>query len=152
MPQPQAAALVSFALPMLVSQLAVRCRDDLPPNAYLEVNAGALSDRYRPDAAAAWPMARRAIGQLFTQFLGQPMPADMNSDLIRTLAEPALAGLLAKRIKRQDCATADAAIADLAPLSGRAVGRLAALAAAEADRKGDGLAGLLKVCRLGEDR
>jgi hypothetical protein len=152
MPQAQAGALVTFALPTLVQQLALRCREDLPPTAYLIANAGALADRYRPGAAAAWPMARRAIGQIFTQFLGQPMPDDMNSDLIRVLAEPALAGLLAKRVQRQDCATASAAIADTAALSGRAIGRLVALAVTVADKKGNGIAGVLKVCKPEEDR
>jgi hypothetical protein len=152
MPQPQAAALVTFALPMLVQQLADRCRAELPATAYLEVNATALADRYRPDAAAAWPLARRAIAQIFTQFLGQPMPAEMNSELVRTLAEPALAGLLAKQVRRSDCATADAAIADVSALSGRAVGRLAAIAVTVADRKGQGIAGVLRVCRPGEDQ
>jgi hypothetical protein len=137
---------------MLVEQIARRCREDLPPTAYLEANAGALADRYRPDAAAAWPMARRAIAGIFTQVLGQPMPDDMNSDLIRTLAEPALAGLLAKQVHREDCATANAAITDAAGLSGRAVGRLAALAVTIADRKGNGIAGVLKVCKPGNDR
>ncbi|HEY0269901.1 MAG TPA: hypothetical protein VGC10_02815 [Sphingomonas sp.] len=152
MPQPQAAALVSFALPRLVQQLADRCRAQLPPSAYLPANAAALADRYRSDAAAAWPMARRAIARIFVQFLGQPMPADMNSELIRTLAEPALAGLLAQQVRRQDCSAADAAISEVSALSGRAVGRLAALAAAIADRKGNGIAGVLKVCKPGDDR
>lgn len=152
MPQPQAAALVTFALPMLVEQIAKRCREDLPPSAYLLVNAGALADRYAPDAAAAWPTARRAIAGIFTQMLGQPMPADMNSDLIRALAEPALAGLLAKQVHREDCGTANAAITNAAELSGRAVGRLAALAVTIADRKGNGIAGVLKVCKPGDER
>lgn len=151
MPQAQAAALVTFALPVMVTRLADRCREQLPPNAYLEANAGALSDRYAPDSAAAWPVARQAIAKIFTQVLGQPMPREMNSDMVRTLAEPMLAGLLAKQIHRDDCATADTAIADLAPLSGRAIGRLAALAVTIADRKGQGIAGVLKVCKAGED-
>lgn len=152
MPQQQAGALVTFALPTLVERLADRCREALPPTAYLEANAGALADRYRPDAAAAWPEARRAIAQIFTQFLGQPMPADMNSDLVRTLAEPALAGLLAKQVSRQDCVIADAAITNAAALSGRDLGRLAALALTVADRKGNGIAGVLKVCRPERER
>jgi hypothetical protein len=150
MPQQQAAALVTFALPTLVEKLADRCRDDLPPTAYLEANTGALADRYRPEAAAAWPEARRAIAGIFTQFLGQPMPQDMNSDLIRTLAEPALAGLLAKQVSRSDCAVADAAVTNAAPLSGRQIGQLAAIAATIADRKGKGIAGVLKVCKTGD--
>ena len=149
-PQDQAAALVTFALPTLMTQLAERCRPELPPTAYLEANAGALADRYRPEAAAAWPLARRAIGQLFTQFLGQPMPSDMNSDLIRTLAEPALGGLLAKQVHRDDCVTANLAVTSAAALSGRDIGRLAALAATIADRKGAGIAGILKVCKPGD--
>jgi hypothetical protein len=152
MPQPQAAALVTFALPMLVTQLADRCRAELAPNAYLIANSTALADRYRPDSAAAWPTARRAIAQIFVQFLGQPMPAEMDSELIRTLTEPMLGGLLAKQVNRSDCATADAAISDLATLSGRAIGRIAALAATIADRKGNGIAGVLKVCKPGDGR
>jgi hypothetical protein len=152
MPQPQAAALVTFALPMLVTQLADRCRSELAPNAYLVAKASAVADRYRADSAAAWPTARRAIARIFTQFLGQPMPAEMDSELVRTLAEPMLGGLLAKQVHRTDCGTADAAIADLATLSGRAIGRVAAIAATIADRKGNGIAGVLKVCKPEDGR
>lgn len=146
-PQPQAAALVTFALPTLVQQLASRCGPELPRGSYLLTNAGPLADRYRPDADAAWPEARRAIARIFTQFLGQEMPPEMNSDMVRILAEPALGTLLAKQVSTSDCAAADAAIASVAPLSGRDLGRLAAIAAAVADRKGSGIAGVLKVCR-----
>jgi hypothetical protein len=149
-PQPQAAALVTFALPTLVTQVAQRCRADLPPDSYLVTNAAALADRYRPAADAAWPEARRAIAGLFTRFLGQPMSDDMNGDMIRLLVEPALGALLAKQINPADCMTADAAVATVAPLSGPALGRLAALLAAVADRKGNGIAGVLRVCKLGE--
>ena len=146
-PQSQAAALVTFALPTLVTQVASRCQAELPPNSYLVANAGALADRYRPAADAAWPEARRAIAGLFTRFLGQPMPADMNGDMVRLLVEPALGALLAKQINPADCVTADAAVATVAPLSGQALGRLAALLAAVADRKGTGIAGVLRVCK-----
>jgi hypothetical protein len=145
--QDQAAALVTFALPTLVEQLAARCGPELPQSAYMVANATALADRYRADSAAAWPTARRAIGGLFTQFLGQPMPPEMNSDMVRTLAEPMLGNLLAKQVGRQDCGVADRAIADVAQLSGRAIGRLAVLALTIADRKDKGIAGVLHVCR-----
>ncbi len=146
-PQAQASALVTFALPTLVTQVAQRCRSELPPNSYLVANAGALADRLRPDADAAWPMARRAIADLFSRFLSQPMPSDMNGDMIRLLVEPALGALLAKQVHHEDCATADMAVAAVAPLSGQALGRLAALLAAVADRKGTGIAGVLRVCK-----
>jgi hypothetical protein len=146
-PQDQAAALVTFALPTLVGSLAERCVADLPPNAYLTVNARALADRYAPDSAAAWPVARRAIGQLFQQFLGQPMPPEMNSDVLRQLVEPMLGSLLAKQVDRADCAIADRAIVDVAQLPGRSIGRLAVLAVTIADRKDKGIAGVLHVCR-----
>lgn len=146
-PQSQAAALVTFALPTLVRQLAGRCGPELPRGSYLLANAGLLADRYRPDADAAWPEARRAIARVFTQFLGQEMPPEMNSDMVRIIAEPAIGTLLAKQISTDDCAAADAAVASVAALSGRDLGRLAAIAAAVADRKGSGIAGVLKVCR-----
>lgn len=151
-PQEEAAALVTFALPTMVEQLAKRCGPELPPQAYLPRYAHDLADRYRPDAAAAWPIARRAIGDLFQRFLGQPMPSDMNSDMVRVLTEPALAGLLASRIKTSDCAIADRAIANLGAVSGREVGNLVALGAAIADRKGQGIAGVLRVCRPEDTR
>ena len=147
--QDQAAALVTFALPTLVAGVARRCQPGLPPNAYLVANATALADRYRPEADAAWPAARATISRLFTQFLGQPMPADMNSDVLRQLAEPLLGNLLAKQVATDDCAVVDVAVANAAPLSGRQIGRLAVLAATIADRKDRGLAGVLHICREG---
>ena len=148
-PQNQVAALVTFALPTLVGRLAYRCAPELAPNAYLIANAQLLADRYRPDAAAAWPVARNAIGDLFRQFLGQPMPPEMNSDMLRTLAEPALGELLAKQVSPADCMIANQAITSAAPLGGRDLGQLAALALAVADKKGKGIAGVLAICKPG---
>lgn len=148
MPQAQASALVTFALPTLVERLGKRCGEVLPPNAYIVANATALADRYAPDSAAAWPQARRAIGMIFQKFLGQPMPEDMNSNTIRILAEPAIGGFLAKQINRDDCFVANEAIQDARNLSGTDVGRLAVLAVSIAERKGKGLAEVLKICKL----
>jgi hypothetical protein len=148
MPQRQAAALVTFALPTLAEKLGKRCSEVLPPNAYIVANAGALADRYAPDSAAAWPEARRAIGMIFQKYLGQPMPPDMNSQGIRALAEPMLGSLLAKQINRDDCFVANEAIQDARNLSGADVGRLTVLAVSIAERKGKGLAEILKICRL----
>ena len=151
-PQDQAAALVTFALPSLVQGLAQRCGPELPRSAYLPANAGALADRYRVDAAAAWPVARAAIAGLFTQFLGQDMPADMNSDLVRQLAEPLIGNLLAKQIHTDDCIAADTAVAAAAMLPGRSIGRLAVVAVTLADRKDKGIAGVLHICRPDSSR
>ena len=148
MPQRQAAALVTFALPTLAEKLGKRCSEVLPPNAYIVANADALADRYAPDSAAAWPEARRAIGMIFEKYLGQPMPPDMNSQGIRALAEPMLGSLLAKQINRDDCFVANEAIMDARNLTGTDVGRLAVLAISIAERKGKGLAEILKICRL----
>ncbi len=148
LPQPQASALVTYALPTLVERLGRRCAEVLPPTAYLVAHAEALADRYRPDSAAAWPQARRAIGMIFQKFLGQPMPADMNSDAVRVLAEPLIGSFLAKQIDRNDCFVANEAIMDARALSGTDVGRLTVLAITIADRKDKGLAQVLKICRL----
>ncbi|MDO6413109.1 hypothetical protein Q4F19_01825 [Sphingomonas sp. BIUV-7] len=146
-PQDQAAALVTFALPSLVGGLAQRCGPELPRASYLMANSTALADRYRPDAAAAWPTARAAIAGIFTQFLGQEMPAEMNGDLVRQLAEPLLGSLLAKRISTTDCLAVDSAISAAAALPGRNVGRLAVVAITLADKKDKGIAGVLHICR-----
>lgn len=146
-PQDQAAALVTFALPSLVQGLAHRCGPELGGNSYLMANAGALADRYRPDAAAAWPTARTAIAGIFSQFLGQDMPKEMNSDLVRQLAEPLLGNLLAKRISTADCVAVDTAISAAAMLPGRNVGELAIVAVTLADKKDKGIAGVLHICR-----
>jgi hypothetical protein len=148
MPQNQAAALVTFALPTLVERLGQRCSEVLPPNAYLVANATALADRYAPDSAAAWPQARRAIGMIFQKFLGQPMPPDMNSETIRVLAEPTIGSFLAKQINRDDCFVANEAIMNARALSGTDVGRLTVLAVSIAERKGKGLAEVLRICKL----
>ncbi len=147
LPQPQASALVTFALPTLMEKLGKRCGEVLPPNAYIVANAMDLADRYRPDSAAAWPQARRAIGTVFQKFLGQPMPPEMNSEMVRQLAEPALGSLLAKQISRNDCTVANEAIMDARTVSGADVGRLAVLAVTIAERKGKGLTEILKVCK-----
>jgi len=148
MPQRQAAALVTFALPTLAEKLGRRCGEVLPPNAYIVANGPALADRFAPDSAAAWPEARRAIGMVFQKYLGQPMPAEMDSQGVRALAEPLLGGLLAKQINRDDCFVANEAIQDARNLSGADVGRLTVLAISIAERKGKGLAEILKICRL----
>ena len=148
MPQRQAAALVTFALPTLAEKLGQRCGEVLPPSAYIVANGHALADRYAPDSAAAWPEARRAIGMIFQKFLGQPMPPDMNSQTLRVLAEPMLGGLLAKQINRDDCFVANEAIMNARAVSGADLGRLAVLAISIAERKGKGLAEILKICRL----
>jgi hypothetical protein len=148
MPQHQAAALVTFALPTLAEKLGKRCSEVLPPSAYIVANGPALADRYAPDSAAAWPEARRAIGSIFQKYLGQPMPPDMNSQGIRALAEPMLGSLLAKQISRDDCFVANEAVMDARNLSGADVGRLTVLAISIAERKGKGLAEILKICRL----
>jgi hypothetical protein len=148
MPQPEAAALVTFALPTLVERVGRRCGEVLPPDAYIVANGRALADRYAPDSAAAWPLARRAIGGIFQKFLGQPMPAEMNSDMVRALAEPALGGFLAKQVSREDCFVANEAVTDARALSGTDVGRLVVLAATIADKKDKGIAGVLRVCKL----
>jgi hypothetical protein len=148
MPQPQAAALITFALPTLIEKLGKRCSEVLPPNAYIVANAGALADRYAPDSAAAWPDARRAIGMIFQKFLGQPMPPNMDSGMIRTLAEPTIGSFLAKQINRDDCFVANEAIMDARAVSGRDVGRLAVLAVSISERKGKGLAEVLRICKL----
>lgn len=145
--QDQAAALVTFALPSLVQGLAQRCGPELPRNSYLLANSSALADRYRPDAAAAWPTARAAIAGIFTQFLGQDMPPEMNGDLVRQLAEPLLGNLLAKRISTADCVAVDSAISAAAVLPGRNIGRLAVVAITLADKKDKGIAGVLHICR-----
>jgi hypothetical protein len=146
-PQDQAAALVTFALPSLVQGIAQQCGPELPRSAYLVSNATALADRYRPDAAAAWPTARTAIAGIFSQFLGQEMPPEMNGDLVRQLAEPLLGNLLAKRVNTGDCAAVDSAIGAAAALPGRNIGRLAVVAIMLADRKDKGIASVLHICR-----
>ena len=151
-PKDEAAAIVSFALPTMVERLAERCRPALPPGAYLSTYAGQLADRYRPDADAAWPAARRTIARMFGQLLGQPMPAEMNGDMIRTLAAPGLASLLTEKVKTRDCAAASEALQSLSTVSGRDIGRLAAIGALLADRKGEGIAGVLKICRPDDDK
>jgi hypothetical protein len=151
MPQPQAAALITFALPTLVEKLGQRCSEVLPPNAYIVANGMALADRYRPDSAAAWPQARRAIGMIFQKSLGQPKPPDMNSETIRILAEPTIGSFLAKQVNRDDCFVANEAIMDARAVSGTDVGRLAVLAVSISERKGKGLAEVLKLCRLEPD-
>lgn len=145
--QDQAASLVTFALPSLVEGVARRCAPSLGPNAYLTINADALSRRYQPDADAAWPLARRTIAGFFTQLLGQPMPDEMGSDVLRMLVEPMLGKLLVKAVDTRDCGTVDAAITQAAPLPGHNLGELAAMAAMIADKKDKGIAGVLHICR-----
>jgi hypothetical protein len=149
LPQEEAAALVTFALPTLVERLDQRCAPLLPSNAYLATYADTIADRYRSDAASAWPVARRALEKVFGQLLGQSMPPDLDSDMVRQLAGPMIASLLAEKVKTEDCAVASLALESLANLNGRDTGRLIALGAAIADRKGNGIAGTLRVCKPG---
>lgn len=124
MTRPQMEALITYALPSLITGIAKTCAGSLAPTAFLRTSSGALAERYRADSARHWPMARAAM----TAMTGQDLSAlgeDTEKAMVSSLVGIGIAGA----IKPKDCGDVNEAIEILSPLPAQNLGRLTAMLA-----------------------
>lgn len=108
----EAEDLISFVLPALMDGMARKCRPMLPGGAILGSQGGALAERYRPAAEAAWPGAKAA----FLKLSGDKMINMLSDQLLRGIIAEASSAAIVGGFKAKDCATADRFVSVLEPL------------------------------------
>lgn len=107
-------ALVSFALPDVISAVTTKCALAAGKDSYLGTSGTALSERYRPAANAAWPTARPAIRKLAVPD-GQLLDA-MPDESLKGFAGALAATAIVRGIKPQQCSDIDRGMRLLSPL------------------------------------
>ena len=144
------AALSAYALPSVIGGTSRACAAQLPADAFLRRSGDELAARYARGKAAAWPEARAAFlkmsaakdpgaAQLFTA---------MPDDALQQVADAALAGIVASKVKPDSCATIDRALALLSPLPPENTAELIALAAGLGSKSGEAKLGKFAICKV----
>lgn len=113
--QPEAEALVTYALPSAIRGLTTKCTPVLPATTALIQSGPIIAARYQIEADRAWPVAQLAFGKI------------SGLDLAGTFGEPAARGLvdaafgagLAEKVKPDDCPKIDRLVDILEPLPAR---------------------------------
>ena len=143
-------ALSTYALPSVIGGTSRACSALLPPDSFLRRSGDELAARYARGKAAAWPEARAAFlkmsaakdpgaAQLFTA---------MPDDALQQVADAALAGIVASKVKPDSCATIDRALALLSPLPPENTAELIALAAGLGSKSGEAKLGKFAICKV----
>lgn len=123
-------ALSTYALPSVIGGTARTCSASLPPTAFLPRHGSELAQRYAAGKAKAWPGARAA----FLKMSGATNPeaaelfATMPDDSLQPVADAALTGIVAARLKPESCPAVDRVLALLSPLPAENAAELIALA------------------------
>lgn len=116
----EAQALLTFMLPGAFDALSDQCRSALPADAVLSRSGKALAERYRPEADAAWPMARQAFGKM----ADAGVLKILDDATLKKLVSAGIAGELPRQVKSKDCGTVDRFVAALEPLPAKNVAML----------------------------
>jgi hypothetical protein len=119
--QAEAQALLSFALPNAFDTLSDQCRATLPATAVLSRSGHVIAQRYRPEAEAAWPAARKAFGKI-----GDPAIIRLLDDaILKTIVRAGIASELPRMVTVKDCPLVERFVAALEPLPARNMAMLA---------------------------
>lgn len=143
-------ALSTYALPSVIGGTSRACAAMLPGDAFLRRSGDQLAARYAQGKAAAWPEARAAFlkmsaakdpgaAQLFTA---------LPDDALQQVADAALAGIVAGKVKPGSCATIDRVVALLSPLPAENTAELIALAAGLGAKSGEAKLGKFALCKV----
>lgn len=136
-------ALSTYALPSVIGGTTRTCSANLPATAFLPQHGNELAQRYAVGKAKAWPDAKAA----FLKMSGATNPeaaqlfGTMPDDSLQPIADAALTGIVAAKLKPETCPTVDRVLALLSPLPAENAAELIALATgltAKADAGGNG--------------
>lgn len=110
-----AEALIIIMMPDLIGQLNAKCHSTLPDTAFLKQGAMDYADKYRAEAEAAWPGAKRAVSVLGGDEI-QPM---LDTEMAKSMVPAMMAPIVIGELKTADCPMADRALALIEPLPPR---------------------------------
>ncbi len=147
--QGEVTALATYALPSLIGSASRTCAASLPAGAWLPVNGSALAARYGEGKARAWPPAKAAFLRLSAA--SNPEAASLFTALpdssLMPVADAALAGIIAAKLKPDACPTIDRALALIAPLPAENAAELIAIAAGIGAKAGEARLGKFAICK-----
>lgn len=142
-------ALATYALPSLIGSAARTCSATLPADAWLPAHGNELAERYGAGKTRAWPPAKAAFLRLSAAT--NPEAANLFNVLpdssLMPVADAALAGIIAGKLKPDACPTIDRAIAMLAPLPAENAAELIAIAAGIGAKAGEARLGNFAICK-----
>jgi len=110
--QPEAEALVTYALPSAIRAMTTKCTPVLPATTALIQSGPVIAARYQIDADKAWPVARIA----FDKMSGLDLTGTLGEPAARGLIEAAFGTGLAEKVKAADCPKVDRLVDILEPL------------------------------------
>lgn len=110
-----AEALTIYSLPNLLTTARNNCSGILPSGARLMNPDPAKTAEYRAAADAGWPDAKRVINKIAANRL----PTGMSDDFLRPMTDALVSGLIAQKLKPENCGLIDKLYTDLEPLPPR---------------------------------
>lgn len=113
--QPEAEALVTYALPSAIRAMTTKCTPVLPATTALIQSGPIIAARYQIEADKAWPVARLA----FDKVSGLDLTGTLGEPAARGLIEAAFGTGLAEKVKSEDCPKVDRLVDILEPLPAR---------------------------------
>lgn len=145
----EATALSTYALPSAIGSAARTCAPLLPAGAWLPAHGEELAGRYAPGKARAWPAAKAAFLRLSlaTNPDAASLFATLPDESLRPVADAALAGIVASKVKPETCPVLDRAFALLSPLPAENTAELIALAVGLGSRSGEARLGKFAICK-----
>lgn len=142
-------ALSTYALPSAIGGVTRNCAASLPADAWLPRNGAALAQRYGEGKARAWPDAKAAFLKMSaaTNPEATLLFTSLPDDSLQPLADAALSGIVAGKIKPESCPAIDRALSLLAPLPAENTAELIALAVGIGAKAGEPRLGKFAICK-----
>ena len=142
-------ALATYALPGAIDGTARTCSAVLPANAYLRNHGSELAARYAAGRDEVWPEAKAAFLKMSAASDADTAElfAAMPDDSLRQIADAALSGIAASKVKPGSCPTIDRMIALLAPLPAANTAELIAVLAGLGSKTGEARFGKYALCK-----
>jgi hypothetical protein len=147
-------SITQYALPSVLEGTAARCGPSLPPAAFLNTDARAMSARYAESSRQAWPQAKAAFVRIGTGMAGSGDNAGAQAALLATLPDPKMQevldgfvqGVVVARLPTDRCAAVDRLLGLLAPLpAANTAGVVATVVGLVTEKKG-GKLGPITIC------
>jgi len=147
--QGEVTALSTYALPSAIGSATRTCAVSLPPSAWLTHNGTDLAARYAAGKQRSWPAAKAAFLRMSSA--ANPDAAQifsvMPDESLMSMADAALAGIVASKLKPDSCPTVDRVLSLLAPLPAENTAELIALMVGLGSKAGEARLGKFAICK-----